>query len=139
MDGAIVKLDRAETNASGEAHDRVAMDASQALDRANRTALSEGADDGDLPIERKNVHGARSLEFGRSARATLVRAAKNRYIAVQRSLLRGAIPGVVIAGAGPLAGGLDPANCELLVPGQGSDLDSLACKAGVLPIRRTGK
>ena len=28
-------------------------------------------------------------------------------------------PGVVIAGAGPLAGGLDPANCELLVPGPG--------------------
>ena len=68
MDGAIVKLDRAETNASGEAHDRVAMDAGQALDRANRTALSQGADDGDLLIERKNIHGARSLELGGPAR-----------------------------------------------------------------------
>ena len=38
--------------------------------------------------------------LGDRARATLVRAAKNRYIAVQRSLLRGAIPGMVIARAG---------------------------------------
>ena len=70
--------------------------------------------------------------------AALVGAAKNRYIAVQR-LLRGAIPEVAIAGGGALAGGLCPAPFELWFPGQGSDLDSLACKAGVLPIRRTGK
>lgn len=58
MDRPVVKLDRAEADASGETHDRIAMGAGQALSRADGTALSEGTDDGDLLLERKDVHGA---------------------------------------------------------------------------------
>jgi hypothetical protein len=46
----------------------------------------------------------------------------------------GANPGVEIR-AGVLEH-LGPTDSRF--PGQGSDLDSLACKAGVLPIRRPG-
>jgi hypothetical protein len=35
MDGAIVKLDRPKADTGGEAHDRIAMDASQALGGAD--------------------------------------------------------------------------------------------------------
>lgn len=43
---------------AGGAHDCIAIDASQAFGRADRTAFGEGADDGDLLLESKHVHGA---------------------------------------------------------------------------------
>jgi hypothetical protein len=51
MDGAIVKLDRAEADARGEAHDRIAMNASQALGRADGATFAYGTDDSDLLFE----------------------------------------------------------------------------------------
>jgi hypothetical protein len=58
MDGAIMELDRPKADARRKAHDRIAMNAGQALGRADGAALGEGGDDGDLPVKSKNVHGA---------------------------------------------------------------------------------
>ena len=51
MDFVIVELDRAEPDARRQAHDRIAMNAGKALGRADRAALGEGADHGDLLVK----------------------------------------------------------------------------------------
>jgi hypothetical protein len=50
----------ADPDLEAKAHDRVAVDAGQPFDGANRAAFGEGCDDHNLLFEGKNVHGGQS-------------------------------------------------------------------------------
>jgi hypothetical protein len=54
---AVVQLGASAPDTSTKAHDRIAMNASDPLDGADRHALGEGGDDFNLPVAGEDVHG----------------------------------------------------------------------------------
>src|SRR5271157_5046438 len=58
MHHAVMQSGTAFADADAKAHDRIPVNACQALNGANGTTLGEGSDDFDLPVEGEDIHGA---------------------------------------------------------------------------------
>jgi hypothetical protein len=72
--------DCAEADARGKAHDRVAVNASQALNGANATAFGESGNNTNLLVVRKNVHGANPWVAGLAGSRTLESPRRSCYM-----------------------------------------------------------
>jgi hypothetical protein len=93
----------AATDAGTETHDGIAMSLGKALRRADAATFNQGADDGGLTFDRKNVHGGPNPLLWLDLGDSLNRKRKPLYWR-ERSSRRGPIPmKVVVPEPGPLA------------------------------------
>lgn len=89
---AVVQFSAATANAGAKAHDGVAVNAGQALDGANRHALSEGSDDLNLLVAVKVVHDGSSPHVVDETRDP-GKAAPTALCVPERSFASGPCPG----------------------------------------------
>ncbi len=67
---AVMQLGATTADTRAKAHDRIAVNASQPFNGADRHALSEGGDDFNLLVAGKVVHGGPNPSFGEKARGS---------------------------------------------------------------------